>query len=379
MLVFWLLAAILCLATVLMLLAVKAPIGLAEAGRSEGALAIYKDQLAELDRDVAAGVVGADEAEAQRTEISRRLLAAGREVAEVKTASQKFPKVLALAVPLFAALVYWQIGNYYMADIPRADRLAQAEKILAALRDNPDADASGLDWDATLAVVEDQQAKTPDNLQGWKFLTSSYLNLGRFADAENAMSEIIRIAGPSADLYADLAEIVVFQNKGLTSDRSAAIVAEALKLDDKHPKALYYRALDFMQKGQSAEAKLILENLLVNAPADAPWRSAVDAQLAKLKPNATAPDISAEQVQDGLAMKPEDRMAMIKGMVDGLDEKLKTNPEDIEGWLRLIRARTVLQDGDKAVAALTTARTTFATKPEQLKALDDLAKELNLK
>jgi cytochrome c-type biogenesis protein CcmH len=365
MLVFWLLAAILCLATVLMLLAVKAPIGLAEAGRSEGALAIYKDQLAELDRDVAAGVVGAEEAEAQRTEISRRLLAAGREVSEVKTASQKFPKVWVLAVPLFAAAVYSQVGNLGSPDVPRAERLAAAE--------------TSNDWEALIARVEQQLEKDPKDAQGWKLLASNYMAMGRFGDAAKAMTRIAEIEGPTPAIYADIAEALVAENKGLMTDQSEAVVAEALKLDAKQPKAQFYAALSLAQKGKKTEAKSAFENLLAQAPPDAPWRATVVAEIAKLQTSATAPQISEEQMQGAEGMAPADRTAMIKGMVDGLDEKLKTNPDDIEGWLRLIRARTVLQDGEKAVAALTTARTTFATKPEQLKALDDLAKELNLK
>jgi cytochrome c-type biogenesis protein CcmH len=96
-------------------------------------------------------------------------------------------------------------------------------------------------------------------------------------------------------------------------------------------------------------------------------------------PTSTAPQISTEQVQNGEAMKPEERTAMIRSMVDGLDEKLKANPEDIEGWLRLIQARTVLGEVDKAKSALAIARATFATNSVNMKLLDDLATELKLK
>jgi cytochrome c-type biogenesis protein CcmH len=379
MLMFWLPAAILCMLTTLALLATRTVATRETAARSEGALAIYKDQLAELEQDLVSGTVDREEADAQRTEISRRLLAASREDDATPSNGYRFPKSAVLAVPVLAALVYWQVGSHATPDLPRADRLAQAEKILATLRDNPNADASALDWDATLAVVEDQQAKTPDNVTGWTFLARSYQNLGRHADAANAMSEVIRISGPSALRYADLGEALVFANKGLMTDRSANIFAEALKLDPKNPKALYYTGLDLLQEGKPADAKQLFENLLTDAPADAPWRKAVEAQLAKLQPNATAPDISAQQVQEGQNMAPEERMAMIRTMVDGLDEKLKANPQDIEGWLRLIRARTVLGDASKAQTALATARATFATNSDNTKLLDELATELKLK
>lgn len=365
MLMFWLLAAVLCLATIGMLLAVKAPRGATLGGRSEGALAIYKDQLAELDRDVAAGVVGADEAEAQRIEISRRLLTVGREVTPTLPLTQRFPKLLVLSVPLLAAALYYHLGSLGLADVPRQQRLAAAE--------------TTNDWDALIARVEQQLEKNPKDLEGWQLLVPNYLNMGRYKDAAAAMGHIAEIRGPTAELYANIAEALVADNSGLMTAQSVNIVAEALKLDPKHPKALFYSALGLAQEGKTAEAKAAYTSLLAVAPPNAPWRKSIENEIAKLQPLAAAPRISEEQMQGAQAMAPEERTAMIRGMVDGLDEKLKANPQDIEGWLRLIRARTVLQDNDKAVLALATARATFATKPEQLKALDDLAIELNLK
>jgi cytochrome c-type biogenesis protein CcmH len=72
------------------------------------------------------------------------------------------------------------------------------------------------------------------------------------------------------------------------------------------------------------------------------------------------PSPSRDQVQAAQAMNPADRQAMIRGMVDGLAAKLKANPKDEAGWLRLIRARQVLGDAaaartarDQALAAFT--------------------------
>ncbi len=365
MLMFWVLAGLLCVATVATLLAVKAPTTHVPDGRSEGALAIYKDQLQELEHEVAAGSLSVVEAESARNEISRRLLAASQDGVAAQPRSFAFPKAIVLAVPALAAIIYWQVGRYGFPDVPRAERLAAA--------------ATSNDLEALIAQVEQQLEKQPNDVQGWQLLVPNYLSMGRFKDAANAMDQIARINGPSAELYANMAEAFVFDNQGLMTAQSMLIAREALKLDAKHPKALYYNALGLAQEGKTDEARLAFQSLLIHAPADAPYRAAVTGQLAKLAPSASAPQISAEQMQGAENMKPEDRIAMIRGMVDGLDQKLKDNPQDIEGWLRLIRARTVLNDGDKAASALATARATFAAKPEDIKALDDLAKELKLK
>jgi cytochrome c-type biogenesis protein CcmH len=364
MIMFWVLVAALCLATIGVLLAVKAP-GTPSSGRSEGALAIYKDQLVELDRDLTSGALSADEAEAQRIEISRRVLAAGRESSLSGATSDRFPKLTVLAVPALAAAIYYVVGNYGLPDVPRAERLAAAE--------------TTNDWEALIARVEQQLDKRPDDVQGWQLLVPNYLNMGRYADAARAIGNLIRINGPDAELYAAMGEALVYDNKGLLTAQSVTIFKEALKLDGKHPKALYYNALGLSQEGKVAEAQLAFQSLLVQSPANAPWRKTVEQELAKLAPNASAPQISPEQVQGTVGMDSEERMTMIRGMVDGLDEKLKTNPDDIEGWLRLIRARTVLSEPDKAVSALAAARTKFAANAVNTKLLDDLAKELNLK
>jgi cytochrome c-type biogenesis protein CcmH len=365
MLMFWVSAAILCLATVLVLGTAKVRGVEAAAGRNTGALAIYKDQLLELDRDVAAGSVTAGEAQAQRTEISRRLLAVGRDVENKIGHQRHFPKFLILAVPALAAAIYYQVGRFDLPDVPRAQRLAAAE--------------TSNDWEALIARVEQQLEKNPGDVQGWQLLVPNYLNMGRFGDAARAMGKIAEISGPTAELYANMAEAFVFENKGLMTAQTVAIISEALKLDPKHPKALYYEALGLAQDGKTGEAKLAFQYLLERSPKDAPWRTTVEQQLAKLEPNAAAPQLSPEQMQTAQGMTPENQMAMIRNMVDGLDEKLKTNPDDIEGWLRLVRARTVLKEGSKAAEALATARATFATNPANVKALDDLANELKLK
>ncbi len=365
MLMFWLLAGLLCLVTVAALLATGAAKIAQPDNRGEGALAIYKDQLAELERDVASGALGEVEAESQRTEVSRRLLVASREHDYTEPYMSRFPKALVLIVPILAAALYWHLGHYNMPDVPRAERLAAAE--------------TSNDFEAMIARVEAQLEKQPDDLQGWQLLVSNYLNLGRFGDAANAMAQVIRISGPSSVLYADMGEALVYGNNGLMTAQSVAVFDEALKLDKNNAKALFYKGIGLSQEGKLAEAKATFQNLLEHAPADAPWKKAVEQQMAKLAPTGAAPDIGAEQMQNAEGMTPGERIAMIRGMVDGLDEKLKSNPQDIEGWLRLIRARTVLGDSEKASAALATARATFATNAADIKLIEDLAQELKLK
>jgi cytochrome c-type biogenesis protein CcmH len=379
--IFWALAGFLCLVTLFILMQGFRSAVLSDGGRDVAALAVYKDQLVELDRDVAVGAISAVEAEGQRTEISRRLIAASKSIqADCPGATMiGTSKWFVLSVPLLAIALYWQIGNHTLADVPRADRMNAAQQVMDEIQAGKNVVPERIDMPAVIALVEKRVEEKPKEVTSWQFLASNYLNTGRFGDAAVALDRIIALEGPSAERYASLGEALVFENRGLMTATSVAAIREALKLDPKHPKARYYTALGLAQDGKREDARAAFTALLADSPANAPWRSAVESQIANLAPSAVAPEISDEQMQAGQDMAPEERMAMIRGMVDGLDAKLKANPQDVEGWLRVIRARTVLNENEKAVSALATARLTFAGKPDETKLIDALAQELNLK
>ena len=91
-----------------------------------------------------------------------------------------------------------------------------------------------------------------------------------------------------------------------------------------------------------------------------------------------APALSQEQMAAAQNMNAADREAMIRSMVNGLEARLQSNGDDIEGWQRLIRARVVLGEMDKAKAAYGKARGHFGNKPDALATLEATAKELKI-
>lgn len=355
------------------LLAAAAALALALAGRratplpeAEGAsVAIYRDQISEISRDLEQGLLTPDEAEGQKAEIGRRLIAANREAVTRNGASSRaMPVAIVLLVPIIAFAIYALRGQPLLPDVPRAERIAMAQQ-------------TG-DVEALLVQVEEHLARNPKDATGWKLLVPSYMALGRYADAATAIGHVLQLEAPTAERYAELAEALTLANQGLMTANADAAVAEALKLDPKLPKANYYDALSTSQKGNREAAIAKFTALLESAPADAAWRPAVAAQLQRLNATATAPALSDEQMQSAAGQTPEERMTMIRGMVDGLEARLAENGADIEGWLRLIRARTVLNEAEKARAALETARKSFATDAAALARINALAEELKL-
>ncbi len=154
-------------------------------------------------------------------------------------------------------------------------------------------------------------------------------------------------------------------------------------------RARFYLALALEQGGKAAEAKTAFEALAKQSPADAPWMAAVNDHIAKNggtadmaaagPANANAPgNPSAEQVAAADAMNNGDRQQMIRGMVESLDAKLKEDPRNFEGWMRLIRSYAVLNDKDRAVDALKRGLKTFPADGGEGQQLLALAKELGL-
>ena len=334
---------------------------------NDAKLAIYRDQLNEIDRDMAAGLLPHSEAEAQKTEVSRRMLATARQDSGVVAPepSRNLRLLLALAVSLLAVPAYLQLGKPMMRDVPRDIRLANAQ--------------ANQDLPAMIAQVEEHLWNKPNDASGWQILIPNYMSMERYADAANAMVQVLRLKGPDASLYANFAEAMTLSNKGLMGPEAVSAIEEALKLDGKLPKARYYKALSIAQSGKKDEALAAYKTLLAESAPDAPWRPMVSEEITRLETSGVAPQISTEQMASAEGMTDADRNEMIRGMVDGLEEKLQQNANDLEGWLRIIRARTVLNEPEKAKAALAIATTTFKQDEKAMAMLNSLAEELKLK
>lgn len=287
--------------------------------------AIYRDQLLELDRDKARGLIGETEAQAARNEISRRLL----QVAEPEAiaAGNRYALMAVLLVPLVAMPIYAKYGSPRMPDVPLQERLKGA--------------IANQDFEALVATVEAHLAKSPNDVEGWKVLAPAYKRERRWRDAAEAYANVLRLAPPTSDAIADYGEMLVFANEGMVTDEAERAFVEALKLEATNERAKYYYDMALKQEGK-------------------------------------APALSDEQIAAGQAMPAQDQTAMIAGMMDGLEQKLGRDSRDLEGWKRLIRARHISNQIDKAKASLDLAMNIFKDEPETLDALRALAKELGI-
>jgi cytochrome c-type biogenesis protein CcmH len=357
------------LMTAVAIFAVLWPLGRGNQPQNDGSeAAVYKDQLAEIDRDVSAGLINLPEAEAARVEISRQLLAAADHQRDPPSAPnirlRRAAAVIALVgLPVVAVALYYPLGSPRLEDFPLAQRTR-----------TPDATQP---LDDLVAQVEQHLEKNPNDGRGWSVLAPVLARLGRYDDAIRAFRNSITYNGDSAERRADLGEALIGAAGGVVTGEAKAEFERALALNADDVKASYFLGLAAEQDGRAAEAASIWRAMLAKAPANAPWRPLVQAALLRVG-GSPVPALSDDAVAAAKDMKETDRNAMIRGMVDRLATRLKQNGDDVEGWLRLVRAYMVLGDADKAKGALADARQAVANDPERLRQLNEGLKNLGL-
>lgn len=347
-----------------------------------GETAVYRDQLKELERDKAAGLIPPAEADYARAEIGRRLLAAaGSSAAAPATKAGRGGRhVIAqafvlLCLPAIGLGLYLETGSPGLEAQPLAQRLAEP----------------GNDVELLVTKVEQHLAQNPEDGAGWDVLAPIYFKAGRLPDAERAYRNALRLQGETPERLSGLGEVLIATNDGIVTEDARSAFEKSLQARPEDPRARFYLALSIEQSGRRDEAREAFEAIAAAAPADAPWLPLVNQHIAANggaplasgvatpPANPAAPgnpseaDIAATQ-----AMSPEDRTAMVRGMVDSLDARLKQDPDNFEGWMRLVRSYAMLDEKDRAIEALKTGLTNFPATGEQGRQLIAMARQLGL-
>jgi cytochrome c-type biogenesis protein CcmH len=357
------------LMTAAAIFAVLWPLGQSRAARNDASEAtVYKDQLSEIDRDLAGGLIAAPEADAARVEISRRLLASvDHQRAPPTVSNLRLRRIAAgialVGLPVLSVAFYLPLGSPRLGDFPLAERSR--------------APAGNQSLETLVAQVEAHLEKNPNDGRGWNVLAPVLVRIGRYDDAVRAFRNSITYNGESADRRADLGEAMTGAAGGVVTAEAKAEFDRAVALDAGDVKARYFLGLSSEQDGRRDEAVAIWRAMLEKAPADAPWRPLIQAALVRVG-GATAPALPDGAMTAAKDMSEADRTAMIHTMVDRLAGRLKQNGGDVEGWLRLVRAYMVLGDHDKAKSAQTDARGAVANDAERLRQLNEGLKNLGL-
>jgi cytochrome c-type biogenesis protein CcmH len=336
-------------------------------------LIVYRDQLEEIGRDRGAGLIGEAEAEAARVEVSRRLLAAADIQPPAPAISQSVWRRRAAAVaalivvPAVALGFYIALGSPDVPAQPAITRIAtpQGNETIVSL----------------VSQVEAHLEHNPNDGAGWEVIAPVYLRLGRFDDAVAARRKSLALNGETATRDADLGEALVAAANGVVTEEAKSAFQRAFGQDQHEAKALYFLGLADEQDGNRDAAASKWRAMLEDAPArGAPWIGFVRESLARVtgEPVPPAATPSADDMAAAADMTGEQRTAMIRGMVTKLSDRLHADGSDVDGWLRLVRAYVVLGDRDKAKDTAADARRSLASHPDQVKRIDDLARDLGL-
>ncbi len=364
-------------------------------------IVVYRDQLAEVERDLDRGLLNENQAEAARTEILRRMLAA--EDAELETPQAEYllaggrqirlvtALVILIGLPLGSFGLYSVLGAPSLPGQPFASRQADPDLKMAEMASN---------------LAAELQAK-PD-ADGFATLGETYFTLRRYGEAAEAFRQAITLGMIDASMLSSLGESQVLQNNGDVGPDAKTAFQQALTLDRQEPRARFYLGLGNAQAGRFAEAVSIWRDLEKDSPGDAPYLGMLKEHIAAyakqggfdpatIKPVPPAPeglktaegsanphaDASqpatsasakappAADIPGGdkaasaavLAQTPEQQKQTVKSMVDAAAARMEQTPDDFDGWMRLARSYQALGDLEKARSA---AERAVKLKPKEI-------------
>jgi cytochrome c-type biogenesis protein CcmH len=361
---FWLFAALFSLLALALVVLPALRGARAVPGRTAYDRAVYKDQLAEIARDLERGVLTEAEAGAARLEVERRLLATRDEARPVEAGAAPLLWLGALGAAAVAAAiaVYVALGSPGIPDQPIAARVP------------PDAPRDFADSAERLA---ERLAANPDDAEGWILLARTQAVLERYSAAAESYRRAMALTGDRAEAAAGYGEMLVLSSDGIVTPAARQAFEKAVAKEPSNAPARYYLALAAQQSGRPAEAIEAWRKLEAEAPPDAPWRETLRQKIEQTAREAGLPvpeaprGPSAGDIAAAQRMDPEERQKMIRSMVENLAARLEESPDDAAGWQRLGRAYRVLGEKDKAEAAF--ARV-VALRPGDKEALLDRAR-----
>ena len=355
-----------------------------ETSSKDADIAVYKDQLREIDADAARGVIDASEADAARAEVSRRVLR------QADMREQKLPTAgvgtikpvylaTTLALPLLSLALYMSYGEPGLPGQPLKDRLA------APIAKSTTGDI--------VAKVEARLREHPEDGKGWDVIAPVYMAQSKYPEAATAYATAIKLLGETPARLQGFADARIRAENGLVPDDARKALQSILAIDPKLKEPKIWLALAKEQDGKLVEAAADYRALIAETSDTAPWRKMLQERLEQLDgtiasakaegkpvPVPGSPDKgpSAAAVDAAQSMTPDQRQAMILTMVGRLADRMKTDTKDTDGWLKLIRSYTMLRQPDDAAKAVASAKAGLAGDAAALAQIEALVKDLGI-
>ena len=362
-------------------------------------------QLTELERQLENGNLAEKEYEDAKSEVERRLLKNHERDAKEQHVVGRRAGVIGAAivsgwVAVGSVMIYDVVGN------PALTTLRKSVPIAASLvaRQQPAQNTGTLAGAGTVAGVDEMIANlsdrleaNPDDAEGWRMLGWSYFQTDNFLASVTAYEKSIELDDSEPVIFSVLGEAIVRSEGGSVTDRALGVFHRALALDPDDPRARFFQGMALEQRGNPQGALTLWTDILGRAPADADWAPGLQdrvnelaASLGQERPNpilndlpqsseTAAPGPTVADVSAAQDMSAQDRQDMILGMVDRLAGRLEENPDDTEGWIRLMRSYLVLNDPSAAQSSLEKARLALAKNADAFATIAQAASQMGLK
>lgn len=316
-------------------------------------LAVYKQQLAEIEEEYERGLLDEVAVKSARIEISRRILAASEQIrtAAASKISLRAPYFVVAVLTAISMGLYLIYGSPNLSDQPLTARTAPANEISI---------------EALVARVEERLKSHPEDGTGWSVIAPIYMRMARYSNAAEAYRKANELLGPTPERLGDFGEALTLANNGFVTDQARQAFEQVLAADGNNDRAQFWMGISEEQSGKFTEAADRYRKILAHELPDN-VREVVQQRLAQVESRAS-----------GSAPSAVDQSDMIDKMVLGLAERLKNDGSDLQGWLKLMRAYTVLGRRDDALNAMKQARGHFAGNQDALGQIEEAAKSLGL-
>lgn len=401
-------------------------------------IAVYRDQLKEVDNEAALGLIDPSQAETAKTEIKRRMLAAKETEDSALPLLSSGERTFA-AIGVAGIVVFGSVGLFALTanlEPYAAASFAALQPTVTNMGEKPVTKAPGANIlfpppgtalpgrpskraEPPLPPVEEmiqrlvtRLQRNPKDTEGWRVLGWSYFSTDHFTEAAAAYARAIELNPDSADYRNAHTDALIRAANGVVTPEAKEAMEETIKLHPKDPRARYFRGLALNQSGDKSAALKQWNDLLgeldPNDPLSVELKRKIgggndsdrvgEAPTAMSDPKSsfgttisgrTEPPTPSESttnrgprpedIRSAETLAPSDRAAMIQRMVDSLDDRLEQSPRDVEGWIKLIRSRSVLGDKNKAQQTLEKALKVFDADTAERKRIMMTAEELGLR
>lgn len=291
MILFWIICALMVIVALAFILPtlLEGKAESSEAARAQANIAVYRDQLTELETDLKNGLVAPEQYQQDRDEIERRMLedvaASPESPVSTKHAKRQVQRradvyAVAFGIPLVAVALYLQLGNRnailgIATSAPTAPMMRSDDAVLPA---NDQQRIEG-----NVAALAKKMEENPNDAQGWMMLANSYTTLGKYPEAVAAYEKAVALKGNDAGLLADYAFALAMKNDRKLSGQPEELLQKALKLDPENPKALQLAGSAAFEAQNYNKAIEYWQKLLQLTGSDPELRDAVSQRIAEAK------------------------------------------------------------------------------------------------